>query len=48
MKSLGALYPPPSLPLLLALFLLPWFEGHFKHRIVQYLSLDLASMLSDG
>ncbi|XP_071534189.1 uncharacterized protein Elys isoform X2 [Panulirus ornatus] len=42
------MYPPPSLHALLAVFLLPDVSTTTKHRIVQYLFLDLASLLSDG
>ncbi|XP_068200188.1 protein ELYS-like isoform X2 [Palaemon carinicauda] len=41
-------YPPPSLHALLDIFLLPNVSTTTKHRIVQYLFLDLASLLSDG
>ncbi|XP_076032240.1 uncharacterized protein LOC143020018 isoform X2 [Oratosquilla oratoria] len=41
-------YPPPSLHALLAMYLLPDVPTTTKHRIVQYLFLDLASLLSDG
>lgn len=41
-------YPPPSLHALLNMFLLPDVPTTTKHRIVQYLFLDLASLLSDG
>lgn len=44
----SGLYPPPSLHALLAIFLLPDISTTTKHRIVQYLFLDLASLLSDG
>ncbi|KAK8405675.1 hypothetical protein O3P69_001874 [Scylla paramamosain] len=46
-KSAGV-YPPPSLHGLLNMFLLPYVPTTTKHRIVQYLFLDLASLLSDG
>lgn len=42
------MYPPPSLHALLNMFLLPDVPTTTKHRIVQYLFLDLASLLSDG
>ncbi|XP_050715926.1 protein ELYS-like isoform X50 [Eriocheir sinensis] len=42
------MYPPPSLHSLLNMFLLPDVPTTTKHRIVQYLFLDLASLLSDG
>lgn len=44
----SGMYPPPSLHALLAIFLLPDVSTTTKHRIVQYLFLDLASLLSDG
>lgn len=44
----GGVYPPPSLHALLNMFLLPYVPTTTKHRIVQYLFLDLASLLSDG
>ncbi|XP_045138597.1 protein ELYS-like isoform X4 [Portunus trituberculatus] len=44
----GGVYPPPSLHGLLNMFLLPYVPTTTKHRIVQYLFLDLASLLSDG
>ncbi|KAG0728092.1 Protein ELYS [Chionoecetes opilio] len=44
----GGAYPPPSLHALLTMFLLPYVPTTTKHRIVQYLFLDLASLLSDG
>ena len=44
----GGVYPPPSLHALLNMFLLPYVPTATKHRIVQYLFLDLASLLSDG
>lgn len=44
----SGLYPPPSLHALLSMFLLPDVSTTTKHRIVQYLFLDLASLLSDG
>ncbi|KAK4321740.1 hypothetical protein Pmani_007480 [Petrolisthes manimaculis] len=42
------MYPPPSLHALLSIFLLPDVATTTKHRIVQYLFLDLASLLTDG
>ncbi|XP_069945568.1 protein ELYS isoform X3 [Cherax quadricarinatus] len=44
----SGMYPPPSLHAVLATFLLPDVSTTTKHRIVQYLFLDLASLLSDG
>ena len=41
-------YPPSSLQSLLSMYLLPGIPTATKHRIVQYLFLDLASLLSDG
>lgn len=42
------MYPPPSLHALLSIFLQPDVATTTKHRIVQYLFLDLASLLTDG
>ncbi|XP_066981353.1 protein ELYS-like isoform X2 [Macrobrachium rosenbergii] len=47
-SSIEGAYPPPSLHALLDMFLLPSVSTTTKHRIVQYLFLDLASLLSDG
>ena len=44
----GGTYPPPSLQALLNMYLLPDPPLHLKHRIVQYLFLDLSSILTDG
>nr|XP_045604615.1 protein ELYS-like isoform X1 [Procambarus clarkii] len=44
----SGMYPPPSLHALLSMFTLPDVSTTTKHRIVQYLFLDLASLLSDG
>ncbi|XP_018025653.1 protein ELYS [Hyalella azteca] len=41
-------YPPQSLQALLDLYLLADVDLSLKHRIVQYLFLDLSSILSDG
>lgn len=38
------LYPPPSLPALLNLYLLADVDLSLKHRIVQYLFLDLSGI----
>ena len=46
--SEAPIYPPPSLQALLNLYLLPDIPLSLKHRIVQYLFMDLSSILTDG
>ncbi|KAF2361736.1 ELYS beta-propeller domain [Trinorchestia longiramus] len=41
-------YPPPSLQALLNIYLLADVDISLKHRIVQYLFLDLSSILTNG